>query len=159
MADGLLQGSQLNLRTSNLLISVCLCSPHFLHLSPPPLLSSLQAVVVPQGGGQLWVFGGEFASPNGEQFYHYKDLWVLHLATHTWEKIKYVHRVIKIHVIMNKRLDKGCCKYYSMKKKLRNPNKMVLSFNVTDVIKSQLDKEKQWMEHVHYNLIGISVWR
>uniref|UniRef100_A0A673AKI9 Kelch domain containing 4 n=1 Tax=Sphaeramia orbicularis TaxID=375764 RepID=A0A673AKI9_9TELE len=30
----------------------------------------------------------EFASPNGEQFYHYKDLWVLHLATHTWEHIK-----------------------------------------------------------------------
>lgn len=50
--------------------------------------SPLQAVVVPQGGGQLWVFGGEFASPNGEQFYHYKDLWVLHLATHTWENIK-----------------------------------------------------------------------
>lgn len=49
-----------------------------------------QAVVVPQGGGQLWVFGGEFASPNGEQFYHYKDLWVLHLATNTWENIKYV---------------------------------------------------------------------
>ncbi|CAI5667972.1 unnamed protein product [Oreochromis niloticus] len=76
-------------------------SPTLLHhaalisrLSPPasllPLsfLSSTQAVVVPQGGGQLWVFGGEFASPNGEQFYHYKDLWVLHLATHTWENIK-----------------------------------------------------------------------
>ncbi|XP_014340057.1 kelch domain-containing protein 4 isoform X2 [Latimeria chalumnae] len=47
-----------------------------------------KAVVVPQGGGQLWVFGGEFASPNGEQFYHYKDLWVLHLATKTWEQIK-----------------------------------------------------------------------
>ena len=47
-------------------------------------------MVVPQGGGQLWVFGGEFASPDGEQFYHYKDLWVLHLATHTWENIKYV---------------------------------------------------------------------
>lgn len=47
-------------------------------------------MVVPQGGGQLWVFGGEFASPNGEQFYHYKDLWVLHLATNTWENIKYV---------------------------------------------------------------------
>lgn len=60
----------------------------------PSLLISSQAVIVPQGGGQLWVFGGEFASPNGEQFYHYKDLWVLHLATHTWENIKYVQRVI-----------------------------------------------------------------
>lgn len=49
---------------------------------------SLQAVVVPQGGGQMWIFGGEFASPDGEQFYHYKDLWVLHLGTRTWEQIK-----------------------------------------------------------------------
>ncbi|XP_068595594.1 kelch domain-containing protein 4 [Brachionichthys hirsutus] len=56
--------------------------------NPPPPRCSHQAVVVPQGGGQLWVFGGEFASPNGEQFYHYRDLWVLHLATHTWENIK-----------------------------------------------------------------------
>ncbi|XP_041519261.1 uncharacterized protein LOC121455699 [Microtus oregoni] len=47
-----------------------------------------KAVVVPQSGGQLWVFGGEFASPDGEQFYHYKDLWVLHLATKTWEQIR-----------------------------------------------------------------------
>ncbi|KAM9377321.1 kelch domain-containing protein 4 [Pholidichthys leucotaenia] len=54
---------------------------------PPPRCSH-QAVVVPQSGGQLWIFGGEFASPNGEQFYHYKDLWVLHLATLTWENIK-----------------------------------------------------------------------
>nr|XP_057931491.1 kelch domain-containing protein 4 [Doryrhamphus excisus] len=56
--------------------------------NPPPPRCSHQAVTVSQGGGQLWVFGGEFASPNGEQFYHYKDLWVLHLATNTWENIK-----------------------------------------------------------------------
>ncbi|KAM5262628.1 kelch domain-containing protein 4 [Ctenodactylus gundi] len=55
---------------------------------PPPRRCAHQAVVVPQGGGQLWVFGGEFASPDGEQFYHYKDLWVLHLATKTWEQVK-----------------------------------------------------------------------
>lgn len=63
-------------------------TPH--PVPPTRILSAFppQAVVVPQGGGQLWVFGGEFASPNGEQFYHYKDLWVLHLATHTWENIK-----------------------------------------------------------------------
>jgi len=36
----------------------------------------------------MWVFGGEFSSPNNSQFYHYKDLWVLHLKTHTWEHIK-----------------------------------------------------------------------
>ncbi|KAM4614462.1 kelch domain-containing protein 4 [Discoglossus pictus] len=56
--------------------------------SPPPRRCAHQAVAVPQAGGQLWIFGGEFASPNGEQFYHYKDLWVLHLATKTWEQIK-----------------------------------------------------------------------
>lgn len=56
--------------------------------NPPPRRCAHQAVVVPQGGGQMWVFGGEFASPDGEQFYHYKDLWVLHLGTRTWEQIK-----------------------------------------------------------------------
>ncbi|OCT84541.1 hypothetical protein XELAEV_18022695mg [Xenopus laevis] len=56
--------------------------------NPPPRRCAHQAVAVPQGGGQLWIFGGEFASPDGEQFYHYKDLWVLHLQTKTWEKIK-----------------------------------------------------------------------
>ncbi|XP_047384840.1 kelch domain-containing protein 4 isoform X2 [Sciurus carolinensis] len=58
--------------------------------SPPPRRCAHQTVVVPQGGGQLWVFGGEFASPDGEQFYHYKDLWVLHLATKTWEQVRSV---------------------------------------------------------------------
>lgn len=56
--------------------------------SPPPRRCAHQAVVVPQGGGQLWIFGGEFASPDGEQFYHYKDLWVLHLVTKTWEQVR-----------------------------------------------------------------------
>ncbi|XP_004437096.1 PREDICTED: kelch domain-containing protein 4 [Ceratotherium simum simum] len=56
--------------------------------NPPPRRCAHQAVVVPQGGGQLWIFGGEFASPDGEQFYHYKDLWVLHLATKTWEQVR-----------------------------------------------------------------------
>ncbi|KAA0724566.1 Kelch domain-containing protein 4 [Triplophysa tibetana] len=56
--------------------------------NPPPRRCAHQAVIVPQGGGQMWVFGGEFASPDGEQFYHYKDLWVLHLGTRTWEQIK-----------------------------------------------------------------------
>ncbi|NXS30272.1 KLDC4 protein, partial [Pomatostomus ruficeps] len=56
--------------------------------NPPPRRCAHQAAVVPTAGGQLWIFGGEFASPNGEQFYHYRDLWVLHLATKTWEQIK-----------------------------------------------------------------------
>uniref|UniRef100_A0A6I8QJG0 Kelch domain-containing 4 n=1 Tax=Xenopus tropicalis TaxID=8364 RepID=A0A6I8QJG0_XENTR len=56
--------------------------------NPPPRRCAHQAAAVPQGGGQIWIFGGEFASPDGEQFYHYKDLWVLHLQTKTWEQIK-----------------------------------------------------------------------
>lgn len=56
--------------------------------NPPPRRCAHQAVVVPQGGGQMWVFGGEFASPDGEQFYHYRDLWVLRLATRTWEQVR-----------------------------------------------------------------------
>ncbi|XP_026974826.1 kelch domain-containing protein 4 isoform X5 [Sagmatias obliquidens] len=56
--------------------------------NPPPRRCAHQAVVVPQGGGQLWIFGGEFASPDGEHFYHYRDLWVLHLATRTWEQVR-----------------------------------------------------------------------
>ena len=55
--------------------------------SPPPR-SAHQAVSVSKEGGQLWVFGGEFASPNNAQFYHYKDLWVLNLKDHKWEQVK-----------------------------------------------------------------------
>ncbi|KAJ7311800.1 hypothetical protein JRQ81_006109 [Phrynocephalus forsythii] len=69
--------------------------PSALKLTPPPRFlfphpypAPTQAVAVAQGGGQLWIFGGEFASPDGEQFYHYRDLWVLHLASRTWEQIR-----------------------------------------------------------------------
>ncbi|XP_054275074.1 kelch domain-containing protein 4-like [Macrosteles quadrilineatus] len=53
---------------------------------PPPRCSH-QAVALPIGGGQLWVYGGEFASPTQSQFYHYRDLWVFHFATHLWEQV------------------------------------------------------------------------
>jgi hypothetical protein len=46
----------------------------------PPPRSSHQAVALARDGGQLWIFGGEFSSPTGAQFHHYKDLWVLHLG-------------------------------------------------------------------------------
>ena len=46
--------------------------------TPPPRCSH-QAIMLPLGGGQMWVFGGEFASPSQSQFYHYKDLWVFHV--------------------------------------------------------------------------------
>ncbi|XP_047097881.1 kelch domain-containing protein 4 [Schistocerca piceifrons] len=53
----------------------------------PPPRSGHQAVAVAAGKGQLWIFGGEYASPSQSQFYHYRDLWVYHLATKKWEKI------------------------------------------------------------------------
>jgi hypothetical protein len=54
--------------------------------SPPRC--SHQAVALPVGGGQLWVFGGEYASPTQSQFYHYRDLWVFHFAKNLWEKVR-----------------------------------------------------------------------
>ncbi|XP_015919472.1 kelch domain-containing protein 4 [Parasteatoda tepidariorum] len=56
-------------------------------VAPPPRCSH-QAIVVSQNGGQMWIFGGEFASPTKCSFYHYRDLWVLHFATMTWEQVK-----------------------------------------------------------------------
>ncbi|KAK3866195.1 hypothetical protein Pcinc_028256 [Petrolisthes cinctipes] len=53
----------------------------------PPPRSGHQAVAVSQGGGQLWVYGGEFTSPTQSQFHHFKDLWVFHLADKRWQKI------------------------------------------------------------------------
>ncbi|XP_063235245.1 kelch domain-containing protein 4 [Bacillus rossius redtenbacheri] len=54
--------------------------------APPPRCGH-QACLVPANKGQLWVFGGEYASPTQAQFYHYRDLWVYHLADKKWEKI------------------------------------------------------------------------
>ncbi|XP_052819365.1 kelch domain-containing protein 4-like [Mya arenaria] len=53
----------------------------------PPPRSAHQAVAVRQSGGQLWIFGGEFASPTQSQFYHYKDLWLFSLKEKKWEKV------------------------------------------------------------------------
>ena len=50
----------------------------------PPPRSAHQAVV---HGGYLYVFGGEFTSPNQEKFHHYRDLWRLDLEEHAWENI------------------------------------------------------------------------
>jgi hypothetical protein len=55
--------------------------------SPPPR-SSHQAVAVSSGGGSVFLFGGEFSSPNQTQFYHYRDLWCLDLSTWTWEQVR-----------------------------------------------------------------------
>ncbi|KAK3757981.1 hypothetical protein RRG08_058293 [Elysia crispata] len=54
----------------------------------PPPRSAHQAVCVAHQGGQMWVFGGEFSSHSQNQFYHYKDLWLLHLRDKQWEQVK-----------------------------------------------------------------------
>ncbi|XP_050398293.1 kelch domain-containing protein 4 [Patella vulgata] len=53
----------------------------------PPPRSSHQAVASSQGGGQLWIFGGEFSSSSQSQFYHYRDLWVYHIKDKQWQMI------------------------------------------------------------------------
>ncbi len=53
----------------------------------PPPRSSHQAAITAQSGGQLWIFGGEFASASESQFHHYRDLWVFHFVSKRWEKI------------------------------------------------------------------------
>lgn len=53
----------------------------------PAPRSGHQMVSISTDGGQIWLFGGEFASPSQLQFYHYKDLWVYRIAKKQWEKI------------------------------------------------------------------------
>ncbi|XP_028948256.2 uncharacterized protein [Malus domestica] len=52
--------------------------------SPPPR-SAHQAVT---WKNYLYIFGGEFTSPNQERFHHYKDFWMLDLKTNQWEHLK-----------------------------------------------------------------------
>ncbi|KAH9776623.1 DUF4110 domain-containing protein [Citrus sinensis] len=51
--------------------------------SPPPR-SAHQAV---SWKNYLYIFGGEFTSPNQERFHHYKDFWMLDLKTNQWEQL------------------------------------------------------------------------
>lgn len=53
--------------------------------SPPPR-SAHQAV---SWKNYLYVYGGEFTSPNQERFHHYKDFWMLDLKTNQWEQLNY----------------------------------------------------------------------
>lgn len=50
----------------------------------PPPRSAHQAAI---HKNYLYVFGGEFTSPNQEKFHHYRDLWRLDLTTHTWDNL------------------------------------------------------------------------
>jgi hypothetical protein len=54
--------------------------------NPPPPRSAHQAVATSGGDAALFVFGGEFTSPNGSEFYHYSDLWKLPLSVRAWEQ-------------------------------------------------------------------------
>lgn len=56
-------------------------------LKPTPR-SGHQMISTAANGGELWLFGGEFASPSGLQYYHFRDLWKFSIATKTWENIK-----------------------------------------------------------------------
>ena len=53
----------------------------------PPPRSSHQVVTVPTEGGQLFLFGGEFSSPSQQKFHHFRDFWMLDLATWSWEPV------------------------------------------------------------------------
>lgn len=53
---------------------------------PPPRCGH-QMIATPVDKGQLWLFGGEYASPTQSQFYHYRDLWLYHLEKKQWEKL------------------------------------------------------------------------
>ncbi|XP_020691050.1 kelch domain-containing protein 4 isoform X1 [Dendrobium catenatum] len=51
--------------------------------SPPPR-SAHQAIA---WKNNIYIFGGEFTSPNQERFHHYKDFWMLDLKTNQWEQL------------------------------------------------------------------------
>lgn len=53
----------------------------------PAPRSGHQMISISADGGQLWLFGGEYASPSQLQFYHFKDLWVYRISQRQWEKI------------------------------------------------------------------------
>ncbi|KAI3454963.1 hypothetical protein Pfo_011626 [Paulownia fortunei] len=53
--------------------------------SPPPR-SAHQAIA---WKSYLYIYGGEFTSPNQERFHHYKDFWMLDLKTNQWEQLNY----------------------------------------------------------------------
>ncbi|KAH8548731.1 galactose oxidase [Umbelopsis sp. PMI_123] len=53
--------------------------------SPGPR-SAHQVAIMPTG--TLFLFGGEFISPNETQFFHYKDFWSFDLKTNQWDKLE-----------------------------------------------------------------------
>ncbi|KAL1742568.1 hypothetical protein HDZ31DRAFT_84034 [Schizophyllum fasciatum] len=60
------------------------------YVSPtaPGPRSAHAGVASPAGGGKIFIFGGEFSSPNQRNFFHYRDFWVFDLTTHSWDSIE-----------------------------------------------------------------------
>ena len=55
--------------------------------SPAPTpRSGHQMIASAQNGGELYLFGGEYASPSQLQFLHFRDLWRFQFSTKKWEK-------------------------------------------------------------------------
>ncbi|EJT98146.1 galactose oxidase [Dacryopinax primogenitus] len=50
--------------------------------------SAHATVGMPQAGGKLFLFGGEFSSLNQTSFHHYRDFWQFDIPTGTWERIE-----------------------------------------------------------------------
>lgn len=56
--------------------------------SPAPTpRSSHQMISTAQNRGELYLFGGEYASPSQLQFLHFKDTWRFQLSSKKWEKL------------------------------------------------------------------------
>ncbi|TIB37986.1 hypothetical protein E3P86_01935 [Wallemia ichthyophaga] len=51
----------------------------------PAPRSAHQTVFTAQGGGKLWLFGGEFAGHS--TFYHFSDFWCFDITTKEWDRI------------------------------------------------------------------------
>ncbi|XBW34705.1 hypothetical protein QEN19_000272 [Hanseniaspora menglaensis] len=50
---------------------------------------SSAAILYHPNYNQCLLFGGEFSSPKQQQFYHYKDTWVLNCSNKEWEKLDF----------------------------------------------------------------------
>ncbi|KAJ9099163.1 hypothetical protein QFC21_004043 [Naganishia friedmannii] len=61
-----------------------------LYTSPnaPAPRSAHAAVAIPKDGGQIWLFGGEYANPSQTNFYHYRDMWMFSLKDYTWQQVE-----------------------------------------------------------------------
>ncbi|CED85351.1 glycoside hydrolase family 38 protein [Phaffia rhodozyma] len=55
--------------------------------SPGPR-SAHCCVASPSGGGKLYIFGGEYASPKQTSFHHFRDFWEFDVNSHEWERIE-----------------------------------------------------------------------